>query len=342
MMKKCSRNLVVYYIIDENISFCIPTKGYFPVIIDFGFSYIKEADGNPLWPSLNHTEFGFLSDRFDNIVDPKLFLVTVSGEIDESRNLKNSKKLLNITKNIYGKLPIDWESGWDNDTKKCATDKILKKFSKYSKYSTVFNEYEYFCIDLLQTLIILPLEEQSYENIEISFVAFLNEFKKIENEIGNHFFCIYILKSIIDSARIVRVDYMNEEKEISVGFFKEYIVKKIDSISKYCRLKNIHYEKMLCGLLCLTKCIEGILYEEMKTRFEKKKELYKNVPVQNIEEIVNIIDFNIKDDYRYNENTSFLVVNNITKKCYPIELPNKDINKLNNVVDKTKILKKFI
>ena len=59
----------------------IPTNGHYPVIIDFGFSYINDMKDGPLWPSMAHTCVGFMSDRFDWVADPKLFLVTVSGEI---------------------------------------------------------------------------------------------------------------------------------------------------------------------------------------------------------------------------------------------------------------------
>ena len=42
MMKKCSRDLVFLYVLDENNQFCVPTRGCYPVVIDFGFSYVGE------------------------------------------------------------------------------------------------------------------------------------------------------------------------------------------------------------------------------------------------------------------------------------------------------------
>jgi len=75
MIKKCDKDLVFLYKIDDDNQFCVPTLGYYPIIIDFGFSYISNMDDEPLWPSLAHTDVGFLSDRFDWVADPKLFLI---------------------------------------------------------------------------------------------------------------------------------------------------------------------------------------------------------------------------------------------------------------------------
>ena len=46
----------------------------------------------------------FMSDRFDWVADPKLFLVTVSNEIRYKRKTKISLKLKHIVKNIFGNL----------------------------------------------------------------------------------------------------------------------------------------------------------------------------------------------------------------------------------------------
>jgi hypothetical protein len=113
MIKKCNKDLVFLYVLDSENQFYVATNGLRPVIIDFGFSYVGNMDNGPVWPSLGHTMVGFTSDRYDPIADPKLFLVTVSGEIDEERHSKRSKKLLNITKNLFFNLNIDWISGWD-------------------------------------------------------------------------------------------------------------------------------------------------------------------------------------------------------------------------------------
>ena len=188
MIKRCDKDLVFLYKIDDENQFCVPTLGYYPVIIDFGFSYISDMDDGPLWPSLAHTDVGFLSDRFDWVADPKLFLVTVSDEIKTKRKTKKSKIFRKVVRNIFHSLNIDWESGWDDYGEKGASDFVLEKLESYNKVSELFKEYDHYCIDILQTLVILPLQKQEYKNFETSYQAFLNEWVKIENEISNTFY----------------------------------------------------------------------------------------------------------------------------------------------------------
>lgn len=331
MMKKCNKDLVFLYIMDENNQFCIPSRGSYPVIIDYGFAYSEDMDGGPLWPTLNHTEVGFLSDRHDPIADPKLFLVTVSEEIHDARHSKYSRKLRNITKNNYSKLNIDWNSGWDNDMKACATDYVLKKLSKYSKVSPLFKEYEYYCMDIIQTLIVMPLEKQRYDHFEISYLTFLKEFTKIEKEISTPFYCLYILKGIVDAARAVRSDYLDSKRrENAVNYFKESIRERVDSVASYCKLSGINYEKMLCGLLCFSKNMEGMLYKAMGKIVNQKEDMYKGVYMQSPEELVVCIDINIPDNYEFNDNTEVLVIDNVNKASYPLDLTREQRDELNS------------
>ena len=78
LMRKCNPDMVFLYVLNETDQFAIPTLGHYPTIIDFGFSYIKDMEDGPAWASMAHTDVGFMSDRFDWVADPKLFLVTVS------------------------------------------------------------------------------------------------------------------------------------------------------------------------------------------------------------------------------------------------------------------------
>jgi hypothetical protein len=331
MMKKCSKDLVILYVLDDCNQFCIPTHGCYPVIIDYGFSYSASMEGAPMWQTLNYTDVGFMSDRFDPFADPKLFLVTVADEMNEYKHNKNSKKLFNIVKNNYSSLKIDWRSGWDEHTSKCATDYVLEILSNYSSISELFSKQEYHCMDLLQTLIILPLEPQKYNNIDVPYTTFLKEFIKIENEISSPFYCIYILKGIVDAARSVRVEYNKKEtRENAINYFKISIYEVIDSVVKYCTPKDVHFEKMLCSLLCLAKGIEGILHDTMLNIMSKKQKMYNRVPLKTPEELCAVIDINIEDPYEFNEKTTVLVVDCVKDTCYPIELNQEQTGEINS------------
>ena len=333
MMKKCNKDVVFLYVLDEKNQFCIPTYGHFPVIIDFGFSYIQDLDNNPMWATLAHTDVGFTSDRFDWVSDPKLFLVTVSNEIREERKTKKAKRLRRIVKNIFNPLTIDWSSGWDDYEDSGATDYVMEMLSEYNTGSVLFDEYEHYCIDILQSLIILPLHEQNYTNIDKSYVGFLEEFVKIENEIGNHFYNLYILKEIIDSARSVRTDYMSKkekEREWAVKTFKNDIFSKIQTISKFVQLKDVKFEKMLCSLLVLSRNIEGILYDVMIAKMQQKQKQYNKMPIKNIEQIIGILSINIPTEYTFNENTTVVVLNAIKEECTIYKIPEDQLDRIND------------
>lgn len=332
MMKKCGRDLVILYILDDTNQFCVATRGYLPVIIDFGFSYVEDMVGGPLWATMGQTEVGFFGDRCDPVADPKLFLVTVSGEIYDKRRTKNSKKLLNITKNIFSPLEIDWDSGWDNCFSKSASDYVMERVEEYSKESPLFSEYDHYCVDILQTMIILPLEQQDYSDIGITYKTFIKEFKKIEDEIGASFYCLYILKGVVDAAREVRVDYTDKEtRERAIDYFRKAVYERIDTVAKYCRPKKIHFEKMLCSLLCLGRRMEGIMFDVMSRKTDKKLKQYKKLPLLTPEQICSVIDMNIEDDYEFNDNTTVMVVDAQKESCGILKLTKTSIDELNEL-----------
>ena len=68
---KCSVKLI-----NEKNSFCVPTNGYIPKIIDYGMSYVKDMEKKTFYGTLAHTDVGFMSCTNDFMSDLKLFLVT--------------------------------------------------------------------------------------------------------------------------------------------------------------------------------------------------------------------------------------------------------------------------
>ena len=332
MMKKCNKDLVFLYVLDESNQFCVPTLGHYSTIIDFGFSYIEDLEDGPLWPSMAHTCVGFMSDRFDWVADPKLFLVTVSNEMKDKRNSSKSHKFRRIVRNLFYPIKMDWESGWDEGEKKGASDYVTQILKGYSKISKLFSVYEHYCIDLLQSLIIMPLEEQDYTNIHISYQAFLGEWLKFENQIESHFYNIYILKNIIDTARYVCAAYNDSDtSKEAIKIFKHRILKCVDKVAKFCNLSGIHWEKLLCSLLVLSKNIEGILYEVINIRVNAKKIQYDRLPLQSPEQIYATIETNLQTKYFYNENTSVFImdVEKQTGKVYKI--PISELNTINKL-----------
>jgi hypothetical protein len=333
MMKKCNKDVVFVYVIDKDNQFCIPTYGHYPVIIDFGFSYIGNMDNKHMMTSLAHTNVGFMSDRFDWVSDPKLFLVTVSEEMKRKR--KKNKKVRafrRIVRNIFYPLKIDWESGWDDVDGRGASEYALEILEEYNEVSKLFKDYSHYCIDIIQSLIILPLEKQNYENIGKSYTAFLKEWVKIENQISSPFYNLYILKGMVNAARNAQPYYINGENDKhTVKQFRSDVFEQIDKVSKFCRPKSVNFEVLLCSLLVLAQNVEGVLYNIMEVRMMEKEKEYENLPLKSIEQIYAGIEVNIPSKYVFNKDTTVFIFDSIKEETNVFQPRKEDIDDINEV-----------
>ena len=309
IVKDCDKDDVFLYILDEDNQFCIPTYGHYPVIIDFGYSYTGDMKGGPCFPTTAHTDVGFMSCLFDAQADPKLFLVTISDELEQKRPTESSRTLRNITKNIFEPLEIDWESGWDNVDQLSAADCVSQAVESDNNVdSNLFEKYNHFCIDILHSLITLPLKRKSHKNLHRSYKTMVREFNKIEKEIGSNFYNLYIFKVIVDCIRKIREKYENKEtRKEALTEFKIVLFEKMREVANFCNPKKIHYEKLLVSILVFATNMEGILYQIITSRMMEKNEEYDNMKIKSIEQIFGVIEVNIPDNYVFNENTTINV-----------------------------------
>lgn len=322
IVKDCDRDDVFLYVLDEHNQFCIPTYGHYPVIIDFGYSYIGDMKGYPCFPTTAHTDVGFMSCLFDAYADPKLFLVTISDELEQKRPSKNSHILRNITKNIFKPLEIDWESGWDNVDQLSAADCVSQAIENDNDVnSKIFEKYNHFCIDILHSLITLPLKRKSHKNLHRAYKTIIREFSKIEKEIGSNFYNLYLFKVIVDCIRKIRKKYENKEtQKEALKEFKTTLFEKMREVANFCNPKKIHYERLLVSILVFATNMEGILYQIISARMVEKNEEYDKMQLKSIEQMFGVIEVNIPDNYVFNENTKIHVFDCINEKYERITL----------------------
>ena len=332
MMKKCDKNMVFLYVLDDKNQVAVPTYGYYPVIIDYGFSFIKSMNGNPMWQSMAHTSVGFMSDRFDNFADPKLFLVSVSNDLKYFKRNKNAKKFRNIVRNIFKPLTIDWESGWDDVDNTSASEYVLELIAGNNIYSKLFLEYDYYCLDVISSLITLPIKKQNYGDIDKSYKTFLIEFSKIEEQLSSNFYNLYILKGIVDSAREIKTKYMNiQTRDKALFTFSADIYNIISKIADFCN-PEINYEKMLCSLYVFASCVEGVFYDVMKNRMENKQLEYNKLELKNPIQMVGCLEVNIPSEYVYSTDTVIIVLNQMEQKISKFKLENEqDVETVNSL-----------
>lgn len=324
MVKKCDKDLVFLYKDGDNY-FSVPSHGVYPIIIDYGYSFSKTMNGNWKWQSMSFTEAGFISDRFDWLSDPKLFMVSCSFDIKECRNDELSKRFRKTVKKILSPLEIEWDSGWDCSTDRSALDYVEKMLDGLNTSSVFYEEYSLACLDIISSLIVLPIKPQKYTYLDESFKGFIEEFTKIEKQIGINHYRMYILQKIVDFARDISQDYVNGDRLNTIRYFRENILKVVDGLVRYCILE-IDYEKMFYSLFVLARCMEGIFYDSMKNKVRSKKIENKRMKEKNIEQIYARIEEEIPDEYTYKKKSSFFLFDIINKETSVFSL--SDMEKL--------------
>ena len=315
----------------RTIRYVIPTYGYIPKIIDFGFSYIQDMENKPIWSSLAHTDVGFMTCLHDPIADVKLFLITVSNEMKRFRDDKCIVKFRNIVRNIFTELDVDWESGWDTNTSTSATDIITLQIEEIPTESKIFKKYNYYCIDIIQSLITLPLKQKSSDNLKVSYKMLANEFVQIEEQINNSFLSLYILKNIVSIVGELSTDYYDKAKRSNViRSFKSQTIQIINSIANFC-MPKLNYEKLFCGLLSFANCMQGILYTSINARMKEKNEQYEKIELKSPVHILGAIEANIPDSYTFTEHSEIVVLDCIKCTNYTIKLSEEDTVKVNKI-----------
>ncbi len=272
LVKECEEKTLTYTIRDKVYS--VKTHGYKAVIIDFGLSYVNTLKHQ--YCALFHTEIGVMSDRHTPFSDLKLFLVSLNTDAQ-------NPKLDKFVNKVFTKLRIDWETGWDIRDDGNALDHVYNHvYDRHIATSRIFSEYGYMCFALLQSLIKHPMS--SAPGVKKSYDVLEREFSVIENEIGSAFYNIYIFAAMVDAARDVYDMYLNDNlREEAVRMFKRRTMNSVDSIASFCTLKDVKWERILCGMYAFAAYMSG----EIATYLQLQTPKYK-LPVKTDMELVNL------------------------------------------------------
>jgi hypothetical protein len=331
LIKECDPNTFFLYVLNEENQYLIPSYGYYPVIIDFGFSYSGACEKSPLHGALAHTDVGFMSSTFDELADPRLFLVSVSFEMDAYRKSHVSRDFKHLVRGMFKGLQIDWDCGWDKGDDIPASDYVSYMLEDDMNQSPFFAESGHYCVDLLQGLIDLPLRKRSYEDISENFNIFYKEFEIIEELFGSNFYLLYMFKRLIDFAQTYKHEYLNDQtREEATRKFKYDVYTEISKFIKFSNPK-IHYERMLCSLIMLSKNVEGILYDAVHEKLEKRNKQKKHLPIKSILDIYPRLDYTFSDSYTLSSNSKIVVIDAIKKQQYEHILTPSQMNELNEM-----------
>ena len=344
LIRECDPNSVFLYIIND-VYYLVPTYGRYPVLIDFGFSYSKSSEKAPMNCSLGHTNYGFIQCEKDPYTDAKLFLCSVSNEINKYKKSETSQAFRNIVKNLYKNSKVQLDCGWDDTFETSINEDFLDDFEKTFEKSSFFDEQRDFILDLFQTLVFLPLQyRKTADKTRDLLSLIINEFAKIEKEVSDDFYNLSILKEMVVSAIANRELYISDyTRTDAVANFKKDILAAVDRVAKYCNPK-LNWERLLCTLLCLGKNIGNYCYDKMQVIRKDKLRNYKKIPLQTTGEIVEALEANIPSDFEFDKKTVVYTWNADRENCTKVCLDKGLIRLLNksHPIDRGSVYKEYM
>ena len=322
LMTKCDKDKHLLFKLDKDNVFSVPTHGWIPVVIDYGFAYIDKIDEGPMYQSLAHTNVGFISCAPDPFADAKLFLASVSSHTARYRRTKIVLKMRKLVRSIFGKLDMDLQCGWDvNDDESIADESleflIPSNKKKRGVISELFDRYDHFAVDILGSLVMLPLDVNSVSvmspsagdpvsDTRKSLRVFLKQFAKIESIIISSFTRIQVLKLITDNAREAMAGYYNPKTQDSATcLFKTGVMRGVDRIIKHADFSDMDFDEMLWSLLLFSRGLEVYLARKLGALLNRKRSEYiSKLSVKNTIEIVGALELKIRTDRQISENMS--------------------------------------
>ena len=311
LMQPCDPNIVFLYLIDDDNAFAVPSHGYCARVIDFGFSYIDHSNNNKLRATLAHTADGYMSVKKDAFADPKVLLISFSQEMANERPEDDETvTFCNTVSNLFGDMNVHWDCGWDDNDSEGASYALMNKMQKKtSTTSKLFKKYGDHCLDIMLSMIDLPLKKGDTSSLQIAYDSFVKEFQKIEQEVNSSVYNLYILKGIVDAAKNVKILYSNPETQSeAITKFGRDVTACIHSVTKFCSPKKLHFERLLCALLSFEENAEGFLYKIVEKQMKEKEEHYRNVVLQSISQMVSMLVVNMHDSYEYSPDTTIIVM----------------------------------
>ena len=318
LIQKCNQDLVFLYHSNETgRTFLTPTYGYYPRIIDYGFSYSEEGTKDITTP-LDFMDSGYTSSIYDDIVDFRVFLISLQDDVKtyrEDSELANTFEKFN--RKLFDKVDVDWESGWFENNVGAATDFLTEELEDIAEKSETFERNLNHAIDHLQYIIELPVESKMIDNdksdiitsARIAFKALVCQFIKFEKDLSSPFMGLYYFREMCIAAKMFAKEFkVLKTKDDAVRNFKNEFFSRMKQTKKFYNPK-CNWEKLLTSLFALAECFEALLAKELRYRINFINKQYKKMPITDPEDIFYVIQKYFNVDYEINTNTNFIVFN---------------------------------
>lgn len=373
LIQKCSYNDVyLWYDKVKNVPYVIPSLGYIPRIIDYGFSYSDAVKGGPHTTPLDFMKEGYMSFRSDKLADFRILLTSMMEDMYHYRKYNDIYSVQkNIVKKLFKHIDIDWGSGWLKDVKACAVKYIYEmcstcKFKDVIFESPTVDEHFYAILDLIQLLIPVPIEsdpfpdksmKQVFEEFLIGMKEFVKHFYKLEGLFEantyredeyepNPTMGLYIVRASIDGVLETRNEYNGPGKSgEAVRKFKNKLYDVIRRANTIYQVPKINYEKYMVSFYIMANALQSLLYREIQYREQYIHHLYNKIPVDDSHDIFYILNYYLHVPYHYTADTRVIFMDDeeMNSKFYTLTKDECfDLNTTENVFDNGQKLYNYI
>lgn len=334
LIKRCDPELVIRYKISNSLIFDIPTYGYYPIIIDYGYAYIQNLDLHPFYSTTSIVNFGYMPFHFNPLNDLHVFLIGSQHEIISTRlkNDKETEKYRYLTKKLFRSNYIDAESGWvllseqsplsivrnflnGNNTFSKIVDNLHYDYDisledYFAEYNTKYRFNE--MISLCQSLVILPFSQENSHGLFSSCKLFFQLYFKFEAEISKKQKIRekFLFKKFLDEIRFIRFSFINQnEQQKAINHFK--------SVFNIFKMTDEQLINMISSLLMFAVKFENALKTQIDESIDDLKIIYQNFESTDSTQIVTIFDK--KYPLPLPKKHKILVIDNVLKKKYMLE-----------------------
>ncbi len=348
LVKKCPKKTLALYL-SEGKARVLPTYGYVPVVIDFGFAYMKKItdlhseQGYPLYSAMHHTEAGYLGCIFDPHYDARVFLINTAvpgnGEDENEKARASIEVYQHRIQGLFRHQTSNFDKGWDDKKEEnCAALMVIytiEDLEKEQPRCSLFVDSSYFSVNILQELISLPLKNKQNGDFRPFYKQFAPEFEKFAQTVTTELSKLTILRAVVEAAREVRG--VAESKERAEKF-RVRLLHTIDlSLAFYVPPEKVDYERMLSSLYGLTDCIETVYFRVLSGILQRKKEQYRNALT--VEEIYDYLDKTYPHRVELRPDSSLHVYDTDDQLGYTVKSFSPEFcNRVNQAADQAEVL----
>ena len=353
---KCANNLLVLYALGNEEYFLVPTYGYYPVIIDYGFSYSDSMEDRPMWSYLFHTESGYTTNMKNEFADFRMFLVSIMDDLGKSKYTKRHptvKDAKTVITNIFNKKHVDWNTGWIKPDKeqKSVAEYVCNHLERIDRRSRVFTKHMYEAFNILQTLVVLPLESSDADNQQVHneravYKSFITEWLKFEKIVMRLENSLSILKIIIETAIKVRPAYIaaydNDEHDACTMIAKDFasfVTTRVESVIDFCVLDDVNFANLLESCIDIGEVIERLVCQYQPKHCSSPEEQKKytlgkilvNPVLDSPAKIFTAIDVNAETPVSITSGTPVMIIDCLKKKRSLYKITQEDSANLNKI-----------